>query len=319
MATRSTRNKRVVRYLAGAWILHKEKFVRAWTNDGLHMGNQTTSSAESQHSSFMYYLGSGNNSFDTLFKRAHAQITNQQSKTRQAQQESMNSIARSLRNNFMRPLYRHVSNFALEQLLLEHKRMLELGDYVFDKCGCALQNTHGLPYACYFYLSIRSQGSLYLDNIHPLWKTLTYIEVEADTNEGVRHVSADDKEYFQSLVDEVLKAEPLVVRRMSQVLKDELHPDGTDIPELHASPLRKGRPKTRKNFRRNKSAFEYNRASSRGRRSRFSLCERSRGRSSARSTQSSVGINFPFCYLAFLSVIHISFNLSGKVLVDPCL
>ena len=93
--------------------------------------------------------------------------------------------------------------------------MLELGDYVFDKCGCALQSTHGFPCACYFYLSIRSQGALYLDDIHPFWKTLTYIETEADTNEGVRHANADDKEYFQSLVDEVLKADPAVVRRMS--------------------------------------------------------------------------------------------------------
>ncbi|XP_057516016.1 protein FAR1-RELATED SEQUENCE 2-like [Amaranthus tricolor] len=74
--TWSIRNKKVVRYLAGTWIPLREKFVRAWTNDCLHMVNQTTSRVESQHSSFKYYLGSGNSSFDTLFKRAHAQITN---------------------------------------------------------------------------------------------------------------------------------------------------------------------------------------------------------------------------------------------------
>ena len=147
VATWSTRNRRVVRYLAGTWIPHKEKFVRAWTNDCLHMGNQTTGRVESQHSSFKYYLGSVKSSFNTLFKRSNAQISNQQSKIRQALQESMNSIARSMRNNFMRPLYRHVSIFALEQLLFEHNRMLELGEYVFDKCGCALQSIHGLPCA----------------------------------------------------------------------------------------------------------------------------------------------------------------------------
>ena len=123
-----------------------------------------------------------------------------------------------------------------------------------------------------------SQGALYLDDIHPFWKTLTYIEAEADTNEGVRHANANDKEYFQSLVDEVLKADPAVICRMSQVLEDELHPDGTDIPEPHASPPRKGRPTTSKTLKRNKSAFEYNRSSSRGRGSRSS----SRGRSSGR-------------------------------------
>ena len=99
----------------------------------------------------------------------------------------MNSISRSLRHNFFRPLYRYVSIFALEQLRLDHNRMLDLGDYVFDKCGCALQTTHGLPCACYLYLSLKSQGSLYLDDIHPFWRNLTYTEVGADTNEGVRH------------------------------------------------------------------------------------------------------------------------------------
>ena len=108
----STRNRSVVRYLAGTWIPHKEKFVRAWTNDYLHLGNQTTSRVESQHSSFKYYLGSGNSSFDTLFKRAHAQITNQQLRIRQALEESWNSISRTSRLNFLRPLYRHVFIFS---------------------------------------------------------------------------------------------------------------------------------------------------------------------------------------------------------------
>ena len=36
----------------------------------------------------------------------------------------MNSISRSLRYNWMRSLYRHVSIHAFELLLLEHNRML---------------------------------------------------------------------------------------------------------------------------------------------------------------------------------------------------
>ena len=44
------------------------------------MGNQTTSRVQSQYSSFKYYLGSGNSSFNTLFKSVHAQITNQEAK-----------------------------------------------------------------------------------------------------------------------------------------------------------------------------------------------------------------------------------------------
>ncbi|XP_057517427.1 uncharacterized protein LOC130798453 [Amaranthus tricolor] len=177
---------------------------------------------------------------------------------------------------------------------LSSNRMLDLGDYVLNKCGSVLQRTHGLLCACFLYMSIGSQSALYLDDIHPFWSTLTYTEVGDDNNEGVRYANADDKDYFQSLVDEVQKSEPAVVRRLSQVFEYELHPDGADIPEPYASPPRKGRPTTRKTLIRNKNAFEYSKSSSHGRGSRSSSHGISSGRSSGRETQSSVGIKFSF-------------------------
>ena len=131
----------------------------------------------------------------------------------------MNSVARSLRQYFFRPLYRHVSIYALELLQLEYNPMLELGDFVLNKCGCVLQQTHGLSCACYLHMCIGSHGALYVDDIHQFWSLLRYTEVGDETNEGVRYANANDKEYFQSLVDEVLKSDPAVIRRMSQVLE----------------------------------------------------------------------------------------------------
>ncbi|XP_057531317.1 uncharacterized protein LOC130809499 [Amaranthus tricolor] len=206
----------------------------------------------------------------------------------------MNFVARSLQQHLFRPLYRHVSIYALKQLQLEYNRMLELGDFVLNKCGCVLQQTHGLPCACYLHTCIGSHGALYVDDIHQFWSTLRYTEVGDETHEGVRFANANDKEHFQSLVDEVLKSDPAVVRRMSQVLEYELHPDGGEITEPYAGPPRKGRPSTSKTMRRNKSAFEYSRSSSRGRGSRSSSRGRSSGRCSGRDTQSSVGIKFSF-------------------------
>ena len=303
-STWSTQNKRVVRYLVRTWIPLRHKFVRAWTNDCMHFGNHTASRVESQHSSFKYYLGSGNSSFDTLFKRAHEQITNQQTRIRQALQESLSSVPRNSRLRTYKLLYHKVSIHALEMLTMERNRMLDLGEYVINRCGCVLQYTHGLPCACYQFYSEKSHGGLYLDDIHYFWRTLQYAEADEYPNEQVRQAVHHDKDYFQSLVDEVLNADPAVIRRMSQVLEDELHPDGTDIPEPQASPPRKGRPATSRTLKRNKSAFEYSRSSSRGRGSSSSSRGRSSGRSSGRTTQSSAGINF-------------SFNLSGKCPILP--
>lgn len=89
------------------------------------MDNHTTGRIESQHSLFKYNLGSGNSSFDTLFKRVHAQITIQQSKIQQARQKSTNIILRSLHYQWVPPLYRHVSIHVLELLMLEHNRMID--------------------------------------------------------------------------------------------------------------------------------------------------------------------------------------------------
>ncbi|XP_057532896.1 protein FAR1-RELATED SEQUENCE 11-like [Amaranthus tricolor] len=185
----SVRGRLGTKRLFGIWLEHgfhleRNLCVRAWTNDCFHLGNQITSRVEIQHSSFKYYLGSSNCSFDTLFKRAHAQITNQQVRIQQALQESMTSVARSMRQHFFRPLYRHVSIYALEHLQLEYNRMLELGDFVFNKCGCVLQQNHGLPCACYLDMSIGSHGVLYLDDIHQFWSTLRYTELGDETNEG---------------------------------------------------------------------------------------------------------------------------------------
>ncbi|XP_057550450.1 protein FAR1-RELATED SEQUENCE 2-like [Amaranthus tricolor] len=48
--------------------------------------------------------------------------------------ESMTSVPRTLRQYFFRPLYRHVSLYALEQIQNEFNRMLEMGDFVLNKC-----------------------------------------------------------------------------------------------------------------------------------------------------------------------------------------
>ena len=81
-----------------------------------------------------------------LFKGAHSHMTNKQSKIRQALEESMSVAPRALR---LRPLYHKVSVHAMSLLFVKHNHKLGLGDYVFDKCGCVLQSTHGLPLHVY--------------------------------------------------------------------------------------------------------------------------------------------------------------------------
>ena len=93
----------------------------------------------------------------------------------------------------------------------KHKHKLGPEDYVFDKYNCFLRSTHGLPFACYMYITENNtQGGIYCAHINPISMTLKINEGE-DTKDVVQKANAHDKRYFQSLVDEVFKVNSVVI------------------------------------------------------------------------------------------------------------
>ncbi|KAL2896106.1 Protein FAR1-RELATED SEQUENCE 5 [Bienertia sinuspersici] len=63
-----------VSYVRDTWIVHKEKFVRAWTNKVLHFGNTTNCRVESAHASLKEWIWSSTSSLDTIFTRIDKSI-----------------------------------------------------------------------------------------------------------------------------------------------------------------------------------------------------------------------------------------------------
>ena len=47
----------MLEYLSTTWMVHKERFIAAWTNQYAHFGNVNTSQAEGQHGVLKRYLG----------------------------------------------------------------------------------------------------------------------------------------------------------------------------------------------------------------------------------------------------------------------
>ena len=70
--------------------------------------------------------------------------------------------------------------------------------------------------------------------------------------------------YFKVLVDEILKEDHVVIWHMSQVLKEHLHSNRTDILELHGCPSLWGRPTICRPHRREPCLVEYTRSTSKG-------------------------------------------------------
>uniref|UniRef100_A0A803N2X4 Uncharacterized protein n=1 Tax=Chenopodium quinoa TaxID=63459 RepID=A0A803N2X4_CHEQI len=111
------------------------------------------------------------------------------------------------------PLLHHngfLSFRGLDILQGELRRMRELSDDVFDRCGCALLTTHGLPCECTMWTTICAGTGLYLDQVHPFWKTLVIgdgVDIPVFAEE-----SEQDASLFRSLEDEVLDCDPSFVR-----------------------------------------------------------------------------------------------------------
>lgn len=149
-----------------------------------------------------------------------------------------------------------VSQHCLKILDNETKRMRELSYQVVERCGCAMQVTHGLPCACQIHESLVAQKGLYSRQIHPYWKTLIIgdgvdIPVFADGDE-----STEEAAHFRSLVDEVMGSDPAMRRNVSRIIEEELHPDHTNLEEPHVNHNVRGRRRNN-DTRRDPSYFEH--------------------------------------------------------------
>ncbi|XP_065854893.1 uncharacterized protein [Euphorbia lathyris] len=71
MDTMSRLYPRVVSYVQDTWLVHKEKFVVAWTKNVLHFGNTTSCRVESEHAGLKQWLNSSTGALDTIWMKVH--------------------------------------------------------------------------------------------------------------------------------------------------------------------------------------------------------------------------------------------------------
>ncbi|XP_021836304.1 uncharacterized protein [Spinacia oleracea] len=162
----------IMTYVHGTWLKHKEKFLRYETNKVLHFGNRTTCRVESQHSVLKSWLGNSHGALDTVFRKVHAAVENQFIEIKNRLESSRQKHGVKYDGFLFQHLTGRVSHHALHLILEEQKRMWELSVEVYERCGCALLTTHGLPCACTIFTANQGGVGLYIDLIDPFWKTL---------------------------------------------------------------------------------------------------------------------------------------------------
>ncbi|KAL5134493.1 hypothetical protein HKD37_03G007636 [Glycine soja] len=138
-----------VDYVKETWIIsHKEKFVSAWMNKVMHLGNTTTNRVESTHWALKRVL---QNSLGDLCIHM--------------------SLDMSSKKPYTERLLEMISRYALNQIAAEFERVHYAGKNP-STCGCVMRSTHGLPCAC--ELSKYVDGCIPLDSIHMFWRRLSF-------------------------------------------------------------------------------------------------------------------------------------------------
>ncbi|KAK9670273.1 hypothetical protein RND81_13G190700 [Saponaria officinalis] len=164
----------MVEYVERKWLIHREKFLRLYTNTSTHYGNTSTSRVESAHTVLKEWLHSTGISVDTIWTRFHALMEAQHVDIKKALEDSRSKGKKDKYGRLFNLLKGKVSMYALGLMSAEFDRGTELGERLDERCGHTMRTTHGLPCACDLHrLSTRGRR-VHLDSIDVFWRTLVY-------------------------------------------------------------------------------------------------------------------------------------------------
>ncbi|KAL5149610.1 Protein FAR1-RELATED SEQUENCE 5 [Glycine soja] len=161
-----------VDYVNDTWIIpHKEKFITAWTNKVMHLGNTTTNKVESAHWALKRVLQNSVGDLCSVWDAMNNMITLQHVEIKASFETSTHVVGHVYKKTLYKRLLGMVSRDALNQIASEIDRLRYLGNNL-SSCGCVMRSTHGLPCAC--ELSRYTASSIPLESVHLFWRRLCF-------------------------------------------------------------------------------------------------------------------------------------------------
>ncbi|KAL5139447.1 putative protein FAR1-RELATED SEQUENCE 10 [Glycine soja] len=181
-----------VDYVNDTWIIpHKEKFITAWTNKVMHLGNTTTNRVESAHWALKRVLQNSVGDLCSVWDAMNNMITLQHVEIKASFETSTHVVGHVYKKTLYKRLLGMVSRDALNQIASEIDRLRYL-DNNLSSCGCVMRSTHGLPCAC--ELSRYTASSIPLESVHLFWRRLCFsdqglCETEVTIKEEIEVIS----------------------------------------------------------------------------------------------------------------------------------
>ncbi|KAI5435375.1 hypothetical protein KIW84_021980 [Lathyrus oleraceus] len=174
-----------INYVKDTWLTpHKHRFVGAWINRVLHLGNTTTNRVEYAHWKLKQMLGNSICDMVKCWKAMNSNLRLQLGNIRASFQKSFYEVEHTHISPFYGYLRGSISRAALRRIVEELLRV----DYVGTNrkiCGCTLRTSYGLPCACQLGRYALGGIPIPIDVVHVHWRKLTMeVELEVGADDG---------------------------------------------------------------------------------------------------------------------------------------
>ena len=145
----------------------KDKIVKAWTNNVLHLGCRTTNRVESAHALVKKCLSNSVGDLGTCWEKMHDMLVIQLTVIQTSFGRSCTVLENRFKNFILYyGLEGYVSRYALGNIVLEEQSYRETLCMNKESCGCVQRKSYGLPCACFIAIKIRDNKPILLDEIH---------------------------------------------------------------------------------------------------------------------------------------------------------
>ncbi|XP_058742469.1 uncharacterized protein LOC131614956 [Vicia villosa] len=192
-------SKGFIDYVNDTWLTpHRHRFVKAWINQVLHLGNTTTNRVESAHWKLKQMLENNLGDLCKCWEAMNDNIKIQVGNIRASFQKSFYEVEHAHTSPFYSNLRGSVSRAALRQIAEEWLRIDMVGTDT-QKCGCTHRKVYGLPCACELGRYTLSGDAIPIEAIHIHWRKLSM--------EGNQDIDADDGSEIDmtNAIDEIWK------------------------------------------------------------------------------------------------------------------
>ncbi|KAJ1395525.1 FAR1-related protein [Sesbania bispinosa] len=163
-------------YVNKTWIIpHKEKFLAAWIDRVMHLGNTTTNRVESAHARLKRLLQDSRGDICNCWDAMNNLIILQQTEIKASFQRSIMNLKHRFNNRLYDKLFGFVSKNAIVHIAQEMGRVEYIGIDT-STCGCKLRMTYGLPCACQLAICKMYFGFIPVEKVHAHWRRLTFTD-----------------------------------------------------------------------------------------------------------------------------------------------